>query len=405
MVDKPPLLLHVDVHKTIILGDSVMGKSLDYSVCEVVAQVFWGWIKPCPEEESPHGLLWTWSYDGKGPQAADPTPPPGEVWTANVVNKVDIGRPMKYAEFCRTAVKDKALQRDKIRSFELAGDVRAEMETVVADASNKMRLAPELRSPELAAETGLAGEWLCIFPSFLKMIAKLQRDGRAFSVCFRSFGNDHQKVRREWNAFCEHRHPLFNYMIDDIGTMDGKTPAVPNRCVGDKDTHTMYRDAQGPALALDVNTNGPTEGAWDQWSKSKAESDTRDGRNFLKGLGVHLVDGVEALHKWMVELVKESKSAAIKDDFAWWHYNGEVSQAAKLMPQVKDARSIFFDDNIGNADLSDAKIVDSRDLDFSPIAFENAFNKGLFKVNPLMAILDDDYFIKLVEAHDRASDE
>eukprot|EP00746_Dinoflagellata_sp_MGD_P142440 gnl/MRDRNA2_/MRDRNA2_75403_c0_seq1.p1 gnl/MRDRNA2_/MRDRNA2_75403_c0~~gnl/MRDRNA2_/MRDRNA2_75403_c0_seq1.p1 ORF type:complete len:283 (-),score=48.08 gnl/MRDRNA2_/MRDRNA2_75403_c0_seq1:205-1053(-) len=276
------------------------------------------------------------------------------------------------------------------------------MEGIVQEASSKMRLSPEIRSPELASETGLAGEWLCIFPSFFKMIAKLEREKRRFSVCFRSFGNDHMKVQKEWNAFCEHRHPLFNYLLDGIGTMDGQTPGLPDRRIGHQDIHTMYRDAEGPALGLDVSTNGPTEGAWDTWSKSKETSDTRDGRNFLRGLGVKLIDGEESLQRWMTELVAQSKTAAVKDDFAWWHFNGEVSQAAKLMPELSGIRSIFFDDNVGNADLTDAKIVDFRNLSFVPVVFEEARNKCLFKVNPLWAILDEDYFLKLIETHDKA---
>jgi hypothetical protein len=408
--EAPPLLIHVDVNKTIILCDSVMSKTVGYTIREIVAQVYWGRISPMTSSSSSpsadHGLAWIWQWNGKGTSEIEPPPDDDEMdehgnWRANVVNKVDIGKPWRYVDYCRLVIKDKDAQRAAIRSFKFAGDIQDEMNRLVDEATSLMQVPEDMRGTEqLAKETGLSGEWLFIFPSFFKMVAQLQRERREFSIFFRSFGNDLDKIRQEWNAFLEGRHPLYKGFLDDVGPMDGTTPGVPDRRLGENDLHTMYRDKDGPVLALHINTNGPHDGAWDSWGKSKNLEDTRNGREYLKEIDAEVIDGHHEVQAWMLEQLLASKSVAIKDDFAWWHHNGEVSYAGKIMLHAEGMRTIFFDDNIGSHYSSDAKIVDVRGGNFSPMVFDACLDQILCKVNPVRAIMDPDYFLKLLRICD-----
>ena len=40
---------------------------------------------------------------------------------------------------------------------------------------------------------------------------------------------DHEKIKEEWNAFCEMRHPVFSKLLNGIGPLDGSVPGVPDR--------------------------------------------------------------------------------------------------------------------------------------------------------------------------------
>lgn len=289
----PPLLLLVDVNKCIVLSDTVMNKSVEYTLREVVAELFWGFVEKGPDETQP----WIWQYDGKGVQDDVPRCPDG-TWPKKMVNDVNVGKPFSYLQFCRLYCKDKGAQRAAIRSFELCKDVdcRQRMDSLVGDATNKMRVPANQRTPELQ-EIGLNGEWLLTFPSFFKMCARLQAEKRHFAVCFRSFGEDLGRVNAEWNAFCERKHPLFTVFLEGVGSMDGKTPGIPDRRLSDQDTHTLYRDGAGPIIGLATVTNGPYEGAWDQWGRSKQTHDTRDGRKFLRE-ECETIEGYAAMSEW-----------------------------------------------------------------------------------------------------------
>lgn len=49
-----------------------------------------------------------------------------------------------------------------------------------------------------------------IIPSFFRMLIYLKKQKREFSVCFRTFGIDLEKIVWEFNQFCEGKHPCFS---------------------------------------------------------------------------------------------------------------------------------------------------------------------------------------------------
>lgn len=50
---------------------------------------------------------------------------------------------------------------------------------------------------------------LYILPSFFRCLVALKEAGADYGVVFRTFGDDIAEVSREYNAFCEGKHPLF----------------------------------------------------------------------------------------------------------------------------------------------------------------------------------------------------
>lgn len=380
-----PLILHFDVNKTVIQTDSIRRGTIDEGLREGIAELFWGSIAVRESGE----ISWEWTRTK--PSCNVPTELPHG----------DVDQVVTYAEFCKMTIKDRESRKIDARSFQLAGAAREEMERLLQLTLKRMEMPPNLVGSPEAEACGLRGASLAIFPSLFRLVATLQRSGRPFSILFRSFGTDHQKIRAEWNAFCELKHPVFSHLLSGIGALDGSVPGVPDRRM--ESIHTMYRDAEGPVLVLDWVTNGPLECTWDAWAKQspKATKDTRNGRIFIQSkVSVQIVEGIDDISDWMQAHLMRQATAAIKDDWAWWTWNNEVATYGKLLAVVGGDRApkqLFFDDNV---DFKDARIVDIRDAEGKPMPPELTVNRLCTKVNPVEAMLDDDYFLhKLQVCH------
>jgi len=374
-------MLHFDVNKTVLLTDSIDSKTCDDCVREAVSELFWGHL-----EERPEGLHWSWIEIA--PQAFPPTRP------ADIDAKAEL---CTYAKYCNRALKDKKDRRSAMRSFRLLEETRAKerMEKFVAEAAERMKLPPEVANSKKAEQIGLRGSTYLMLPAIFHLTADLVRRKQQFAVVFRSFGKDHAKIQEEWNAFCEMKHPVFSHLLEGYGPLNGTVEGVPDRRL--HDIHTLYRDQHGPVLALNTFTNGPPEKSWDSWAKlePKPLEDTRDGRTFLRDINCTAVEGMQDLHKFFEEILSNQCTIAIKDDWAWWTWNGESSDSGKLLcvlPMV--CRQLFFDDNI---DWEEPRIVDCRGEDGRPIPKEKSLQSLITKVNPVEALIDNDYFLRALE--------
>lgn len=100
----------------------------------------------------------------------------------------------------------------------------------------------------------------------------------------------------------------------------------------------------------------------------------------------------------MVETLKKFSSMAIQDDWSNWSENDNHREVAKLMlidQADYGTQHIFFDDN---AEEGEDCIVDVRDVITKELLPDNKFfNRYVIKVEPHRAILEPDYFIKMIE--------
>lgn len=376
-----PLLIHLDVNKTVIQSDSIQLKSIEDGVREGIAELFWGVTQKTGDKV-------TWDWTGA---KASCSPPSEDI--RNVGTTLQ-----NYVQYCKEAVRDKKERKEAIKSWSLVENtpVKKEMDKLLALTMKKMQLPPDVRYSKDAEIAGLKGPTYSMFPSVFHMVVHLQKSNRQFGIIFRSFGKDHEKIKTEWNAFCERKHPIFNRLTEDIGAMDGTVQGVPDRRI--HGLHTLYRDQQGPVLLLDTFTNGPEQKSWDSWVKSSPppKSDFREGREFIRReLKCKTVEGMANVQKWMGKTLAAQQTAAIKDDWAWWQFKGETAEAGKLLtliPRIK-SHQVFFDDNI---DHKDCRIVDCRDEKGAAIPPTTSLNKYCVKVNPVEASLDNDYFYRLL---------
>lgn len=373
-----PLLLHFDINKTVLMSDAVQMSGVEQGMREGIAELFWG------EMVSQEGGTSKWVWNQRTPSSA----PDLTKENSNL---------MTYSQWCKKSVK-KAELKDALRYWGPISEepVYKEMMHMLDETLKQMQLPEDLVGSEELREVGITGDHYRMFPALFHLVAALQKSGRHFALVFRSFGNDHESIKREWNAFCDLRHPLYSYLIVDVGPMNGTKPGVPDRRI--HTLNTLYIDKTGPTLLLDTFTNGPASRPWDAWIKSKPKPavDYRNGHEFMRQTGCATVRGTAAVRQWMTNVLLQQASSAIKDDWAWWQFHNEEALGGKLFTEFcpsEGLHQVFFDDNI---ELKDPRIVCVQTFDGNIPDHATFLRYSLIKVNCVEAVLDENYFMKLL---------
>lgn len=373
--DGAPLLIHFDVFGTIMLTDAAQIEKVEEAVREGVAESFWGRTWKDGREH-----CWEWS---RAPPQGDPP--------VSEVNEL-----ISYASYCRLVWKDKENQKLAIRTFSLANDenTKTEMWRTVANTLPMMLLTQEEQERCKEAGTGIKGSSIKMLRSVFVLVAALQRLGRPFAILFRAFNAHHTKFEQEWNAFCEMRHPLYAHLLQGIGPMDGTTPGVPDRRL--RGLHTLYRDDEGPCLAINCITDGPDDATWDSWASKtpKPEVDIRHGRQFFKVHNIATVNGYQNVCIWMREHLAAQSTSFIKDDWAWWTFNNQQDISAKLLTVFTDARQIYFSASVSQ----DESMIDCRN-NLGKVAKAEIVKQIICKVFALGGLWDNNYFIRKLDQY------
>ena len=122
-----------------------------------------------------------------------------------------------------------------------------------------------------------------------------------------------------------------------------------------------------------------------------------DYYSYSDNISIH--HGLKSIYQAIMENLYNSHSCAIQDDYSLWSSKRGAANSGKLLlidPTDQRVQQIFFDDNIS----SDTKcsIVDIRNITTGKeIQYKNAIDKYMIQVEPNLAILDDDYFIKKLD--------
>lgn len=112
------------------------------------------------------------------------------------------------------------------------------------------------------------------------------------------------------------------------------------------------------------------------------------------------------IYQTILETLKKHSIMAIQDDFPSYKKGGFENEFGKLL-QIDQAdyntQHIFFDDNV---DAADACIVDVRDqITGEAIPYKKFLDMYVVKVHPHRAVLEPDYFVKMIELAETKRDE
>mmetsp|Transcript_22083 Transcript_22083/g.42145 ORF Transcript_22083/g.42145 Transcript_22083/m.42145 type:complete len:331 (+) Transcript_22083:375-1367(+) len=185
------LVLNFDVNKTIVMVDSVTGKSMEDIVNAILAGAVWGLVE--------HGGVWRCSVD----EPSIHRPEEG------LVSYYD------YLE-ARLPGKENKKQRDDLSAvFTEPGEPGHALRSYFDDLMNALLLPEHVRGTDAARDVGLHGDSVFIIPAFFQLLIKLKAERRSFSVIFRTFGKEMEEVVLEFNSFCEGRHPMYPGVVFD----------------------------------------------------------------------------------------------------------------------------------------------------------------------------------------------
>lgn len=370
------LVLHFDINKTIVMMDSVTGKSLHDIANHVMALSCWGCVETSPGTEV--GI--TWRCKVAAPSVRRPSP-----------------ELVSYAEFLEQQYPgqvNKERRESCWHKFTQSGEPGAGMRKHLESFIAALQLPADVVGTDDAKNAGLVTDEVFIVPAFFELMLYLKRTNRSFCVVFRTFGKDLVEVATEFNAFCEGRHPLF-----PGASFDGRDGCADYRVDFEDPTAfgTFFRS--GNDSVGDILVYGTLE-----------QPRLQDGIDFYddkeKFPNVRIVRGSPyTLHQDLRTLTRKRRTLALRDFFPYWRSQGMGADPAKLNGGkllVIDPRpsntchDIFFDDNIVP---TASRIVDVRHarLIHKVLSVDYLFPCHIVRAEPLEIVTDPQYFVRHVE--------
>jgi hypothetical protein len=353
--ERPFLQLHFDVNKTLVICDRATGKNEEEMVNSLLSECIWGRVE--------------------GDSAAP-------VWKPfSLIQHPSIQKPaadcVSYSEFLEKVLyaprkgdreyndKQKKLSSEVKRLFTSEGQPGFPW---AHDFAHLIEALTIPRTEEVFYKKGK----VFIVPAFFHLLRHLLDLKWGFSLTIRTFGSDMLDVAEELNMFCTGRHPSFlGYRADGTaGSRDMRLEA--------KEFGTFYRDSDEPGVHLLLGS---------------LEQPTSVQAGFLSGKTP--ISGFPDIWKFLAS--RDRRVYGIRDFHPFWKLHQESDSSGKLLVVDTSDRSvlpIFFDDNV---ERDRSHIVDVRTLTGEPIPFAESVDHYIVKAEPLHAITDPNYFIKLVE--------
>jgi len=372
------------VNNTILIVDSETGQGAHDLIATNLAGSAWG-IIVCK------GDLWV--LVAKEPSVQPPWK--GLISYSEFVNQRD---PIP-AEAKKKEIREvKERRREKLKRFCEVGEPGEAMKTHLSTLLGKLSLPEELRGSQAAIDAGVCGNNIRILPSFLYLLQELKKAGRTFSILFRTFGADLNEVfEKEFNAFCEGRHPLF----PDGLVLDGSDGRPDHRMDLSDETvmGTFVRGLEDDSISLVWGTHfqpEPQEGG----IKWYIESQRADPEQKLE-----IIQGVEEVAQNLeARVMRQSKSIAIRDFYDSWaatRFRGIGGKPFFLNMEDHHKFQMFFDDTLRPTDPTIVDPIDARDYPVR-IPAAQVFNIHMVTASPLRSIAEPTYFMDMLDKCEKA---
>lgn len=234
-----------------------------------------------------------------------------------------------------------------------------------------------------------------LVPSFFRTLMYLKKQKKEFAVVFRSFGTEIDQVVWEYNRFCSGEHPCFNGRNNTpLVKFDGNKNSKDMRIKDPHQRATFYRPGDN------INESIMVTGEHDRCETMTQLNMIEDSEE------VAVIRDHLEIFQTLIETFKKHGSMSIAEDYPAWKESGFSNSRAKLLLVDQadyNTQHIFFDDN---ADDGDECIVDVRDvITGDKIDQSKYMDMYVVKVQPHRAILESEYFIKMIETAEAKRDE
>ena len=392
----PHLVLNFDINKTLILKDKTKKYDLEKCLKSSIVDYAWGIYDDSKK---------TWTLTENYLSHKKPRP--------ELVN---------YYKYIKLVYKSKTEEEipDREERFKKNQEIKATQDRLYQEFLNKgqpgeklidlyndylkrVKIPKEIMS-EIYKENSIypsfykdlyENDFIFIFPSLFRTMIELQSQNRIFTIIFRTFGLDFDDIIKEYNAFCEGNHPLFN----------GSNKKYPKNKFNGENCSKDYRLTEkniGIIYRFDENINNLylVLGCL----KRNFEIKTSDELfNFYKERinngEVNIIKGGKEIFEFINKNSSEGKinSFCLNDHYDTWYRYDKKETCGKPMlidPENKDVEVFFFDDNITENEFS---IVDCRDANSGKSVKDKIIkDKYLIKVDTLKAAVDENYFLDII---------
>lgn len=438
-VQRRRLVLHFDINKTLIMFDTVSGKSLENVVNALLADYVWGYLVQKDGMEGEH-IAYDWVRVSRQPSVeppvltADSADEDKELVTYRqyveellypLESMPDIDNP---TEETASLLREVMAHNDGLRKKrgDLCSQFTAKGHAGEALRSSFERLLAAVQAifpPPSAAQPAVGDPPKAIsfniVPAFYEMMIQLQAEEHDFAIVFRTFGDDlPEVVMPEFNEFCSGRHPRYptarfdgSVEVEGVASHDYRV-SCPGACA------TMIRDGPGPSgmhlvshslaappdfgRGINVLRESPLlfyRALVDEQVDDKENADDTFGTSFGDEYRIQIASGYKAVYGALMKKLDEGyRGIAIRDDYDFWkgHSEDDISGKPLLLPDDSATQDlhIFFDDNIFRRR---SHIVDPRSLAMGAnLSYQEVAGRHIMRVDPIQVILDTDYYINAI---------
>lgn len=239
------------------------------------------------------------------------------------------------------------------------------------------------RHDKLMEALRLRGENV-LLPSFYFLLQELKRAKRSFSIVFRSFGVDiDAAVEREFNAFCQGRHPLFPGCV-----LDGSD--------GEEDHRMNLSDVT--SIGTFVRSGAGDDGGGSfalVWGTTKQPPRGRGLDFYTEMPGSEVVLGAaEAADSMRRRLGRDCATLVVRDFYPGWSkakFSGRGGKPLFLRVEEDTELPVFFDDHIRPMDPNIVDPIDIRDLP-GRVPMAQVYGIHCVPVSPLLSVTELSYF-------------
>lgn len=184
------LVLNFDINKTIIMSDIGAGRDIFGTLNSLLSECVWGIFDATIPKENRAPIDWVVCCDSP---SVDPP----------VTGAVTFGAYLEdhtcMAKKERTAIKT---------TFTNSGCIGEKFRPYLLGIQSAM-MVQEKREVPSSCEDLFQSEYYHILPSFFAAVQYLVQHSVNFRIVFRTFGVDIPSIAKEFNLFCEGRHPYF----------------------------------------------------------------------------------------------------------------------------------------------------------------------------------------------------
>ena len=400
---KKHLVLHFDLNKTILTIDPYDNiPNTEYFVWDIIARMAWGEVIFKDNESTHQDSSQKTDQDyreatwvAKSQTLSQNWPEDGLISYRNYLDKWFVYKPPTNDEEMDILTHTVLKERNEllVNFFKNEGKIfkcyhdkvlrklkLPENSTIKGNISNRLREIYENKR-------------FYTIPAFFRTLIYLRKIKRNFSIMFRTHGRELPYAIEEFNNFCEGNHPAFNGEAGThLVTFNGTKAGSKDYRINSRQTGMYFRF--GRELS-DVNLILN--------SIERYRCDNHDqlleyyGGQIEEGTITHHKDSIEDNYALVMNILRKHGSAAISDDH--WAYtksnlDPDFGKLFWIDQYDYSVQHIFFDDCAISETISN---IDVRDLSTNLKILEKKYrNKYVVRANIYEAIIDPDYFIKMI---------